>query len=195
MIVGLGNPGKVYRRTRHNVGFAIVDLLAGELGIDVRKRKFGGRFGEGEFSGRKVMLLKPWEYMNCSGQAVAKAVGFYELVLSEVLVILDDIWLEPGRIRLRASGSAGGHNGLADVIEKLGSSRICRLRVGIGQGEKVEAYDYVLSEPSVEERPLLEQAKERAKEAVLCWVTEGIEAAMNRFNSGTPSGPDPGLAL
>jgi len=182
MIVGLGNPGKAYRRTRHNVGFAIVDMLAGELGIDVKRRKFGGRFGEGEYAGRKVMLLKPWEYMNCSGRAVAKAVGFYKLPLSDLLVVLDDMWLEPGGIRVRPAGSAGGHNGLEDVIEKLGSSRISRLRVGIGQSEKVEAYDYVLSEPSQEQRPVLAQAKGRAKEAVLCWVTEGVEAAMSRFN-------------
>jgi len=164
------------------VGFAIVDMLAGELGIDVKRRKFGGRFGEGEYAGRKVMLLKPWEYMNCSGRAVAKAVGFYKLPLSDLLVVLDDMWLEPGGIRVRPAGSAGGHNGLEDVIEKLGSSRISRLRVGIGQSEKVEAYDYVLSEPSQEQRPVLAQAKGRAKEAVLCWVTEGVEAAMSRFN-------------
>ena len=132
MVVGLGNPGEEYADTRHNIGFKVIDSLAKALAIDVRKRKFGARVGLGEFGDKKLILLKPWQFMNRSGEAVAKAVGFYKLPLSELLVVTDDMALEPGRIRIRAKGSAGGHKGLADIIEKLGTNQFGRLRVGIG---------------------------------------------------------------
>ena len=133
MIVGLGNPGKKYAETRHNVGFKVIDMLGGVLGIEVNKNSFGGHLGKGEYAGNQVLLLKPMQYMNCSGQPVADAMGFYKIDLNDVLVVLDDMWLEPGQIRLRAKGSAGGHNGLTDVVEKLGTEDVPRLRVGIGQ--------------------------------------------------------------
>jgi len=182
MVVGLGNPGDEYVDTRHNAGFRVIDLVAETLGIKVKKRKFGARLGEGEFAGKKLILLKPMRYMNCSGQVVATAVGFYKLALGDLLVVSDEIALEPGRIRIRASGSAGGHNGLADVIEKLGTEELGRLRIGIGQCDSEAAEDYVLDKPSKAEKPLLDEAISRAREAVLCWVEQGIEAAMNSFN-------------
>ena len=182
MVVGLGNPGSKYARTRHNAGFWVVDSLAESLGIEVKKRKFGSRLGQGELKDEKLILLKPQTYMNCSGQAVATAVGFYKLPLEDLLVAVDDMALEPGRIRLRAKGSAGSHNGLADIIEKLGTENVARLRIGIGNDERIDGYDYVLSKPGKEQWALLKKAVESAREAVLCWAEQGIETAMNKFN-------------
>jgi PTH1 family peptidyl-tRNA hydrolase len=144
MIVGLGNPGEEYTDTRHNTGFKVIDLLAEALGIDVRKKKFGSRFGMGELANEKLILLKPWQFMNLSGQAVATATGFYRLEANNLLVVTDDMDLETGRIRLRPKGSAGGHNGLADIIDKLGTNDFARCRIGIGRSERQEAVDYVL---------------------------------------------------
>ncbi len=182
IVVGLGNPGDGYVDTRHNIGFWVIDLLADFLRIDVRKRKFGARLGEGEFVGKKLILLKPWQFMNLSGKVVATGFGFYKLVLSELLVLTDDMALEPGRIRLRAKGSAGGHNGLADVIEKLGTENVARCRIGIGQSGEEDDVGFVLSKPAEQERPLLDEAVERARDAVLCWIEYGIDRAMNLFN-------------
>jgi len=183
MIVGLGNPGDEYADTRHNTGFKVIDSLARELGIDVRKRKFGSRFGLGEFADNKLILLKPWQYMNRSGQAVATASGFYKLNIGDLIVVTDDMDIEPGRIRLRYKGSAGGHNGLADIIQKLGTNEFARCRVGIGRCAEADAVGYVLDKPQKDEKPLLAEAIERAQNAVLCWIEYGIETAMNKFNS------------
>ena len=183
MIVGLGNPGKEYVNTRHNIGFQIIDSLAETLKVDVRKRKFGARFGLADFADKKLILLKPWQYMNRSGQAVATAAGFYKLGVSDLLVVLDDMALEPGRVRIRAKGSAGGHNGLADIIEKLGTDNFGRLRIGIGQSSKEDAVRFVLDKPTKAERNLLDEAIERSREAVLCWIENGFDATMNKYNT------------
>jgi PTH1 family peptidyl-tRNA hydrolase len=182
IVVGLGNPGKEYVDTRHNIGFRVIDSLAEALKIDVRKKRFGACLGSGEFADKKLILLRPMRYMNCSGQVVATATGFYKVALSNLLVVLDDMALSPGKIRLRMKGSAGGHNGLADVIEKLGTENISRLRIGIGQSNEKDAYDYVLSKPIEADRPLLEKAITKARDAALCWVEYGIRATMNKFN-------------
>jgi len=183
LVVGLGNPGGDYADTRHNTGFRVIDLLAEALNVEVRKRKFGARFGLGEFAGKKLILLKPWQFMNRSGQAVATTAGFYKLNVADVLVVTDDMDLEPGRIRVRAKGSAGGHNGLADIIEKLGTHEFARCRVGIGRSHEQDAVDFVLDKPTEAETPLLAVAIERARDAVFCWIEQGIETAMNKFNS------------
>ncbi|KPK44884.1 MAG: hypothetical protein AMJ65_01730 [Phycisphaerae bacterium SG8_4] len=182
MVVGLGNPGDRYLDTRHNMGFMVIDLLAEALRIEVGKRKFGARFALGEFADKKLILLKPWQFMNRSGQAVATAAGFYKLGVGELLVVSDDMDLEPGRIRLRAKGSAGGHNGLADIAQKLGTSEFARCRVGIGRSDSQESVDYVLERPTNEQKPLLDVAIERARDAVFCWIEHGIETAMSKFN-------------
>lgn len=182
MVVGLGNPGDEYKNTRHNMGFKVIDALAAALGIETGQRKFGARFGSGEFAGKKLILLKPWQFMNRSGQAVATAVGFYKLDVSDLLVVTDDMDLEPGRIRIRAKGSAGGHNGLADIIEKLGTNEFARCRIGIGPSGQQQAVNFVLDEPSQADKALLAEATERAREAVLCWIEHGIDKAMNMFN-------------
>ncbi len=183
LIAGLGNPGKEYSGTRHNIGFEVLDMLAGAMGADVKKKKFGALAGEAEYHGKKLILIKPQEFMNCSGQAVAAAAGFYKVAHGDILLITDDMALEPGRIRLRASGSAGGHNGLADIFEKLGTNRLSRLRVGIGKAPSPQWRDWVLSRPSAEERKLLDAGVARAKDAALCWIEKGIAAAMNSFNA------------
>ena len=182
MVVGLGNPGVEYKDTRHNMGFKVIDSLAAALGIDVKSRKFGARFGMGEWAGKKLILLKPWQFMNRSGQAVATAAGFYKLDAGDLVVVTDDMALEPGRIRLRAKGSAGGHNGLADIIEKLGTNEFARCRVGIGPSGEQDAVDFVLDRPARADKPLLAEAIERARDAVMCWIEHGIETAMNTFN-------------
>ena len=183
MIVGLGNPGDEYADTRHNTGFKVIDSLAETVGIKVKRRKFGARFETGEFAGKKLILLKPWQFMNRSGQAVATAAGFYKIDIRDLIVVTDDMDLGPGRIRLRYKGSAGGHNGLADIIQKLGTNEFARCRVGIGRSAEADTVGYVLDKPQEDEKPLLTEAIERARNAVLCWIEYGIETAMNKFNS------------
>jgi len=194
--VGLGNPGAKYVNTRHNLGFKVIDSLAEALGITVRKRKFSARFGQTEFAGKKLILLKPWQFMNCSGQAVATVMGFYKIALSDLIVVTDDMALEPGRIRIRAKGSAGGHNGLMDIIEKLGTNEFARCRIGIGHprfsmpdarcSSSIEYQEssikYVLDKPSQTDMRMLDEAIVRARDTVLCWIEYGTEKAMNEFN-------------
>jgi PTH1 family peptidyl-tRNA hydrolase len=185
MVVGLGNPGREYSDTRHNTGFKVIDLLAEALKVDMKKRKFGARLGTGEYSEKKLILLKPWRFMNVSGQVVATAVGFYRLTLQNLIVVTDDLALEPGRIRLRSKGSAGGHNGLADIIDKLGTTEFARCRVGIGgdlEEVRLSQVDYVLGKPGRVQKTALDEAIERARDAVLCWIEYGIETAMNKYN-------------
>ena len=182
MVIGLGNPGKEYAGTRHNVGFDVVDALAGQLCIDIRKKKFGGFFGQGRLSGNRLLLLKPAKYMNRSGQAVATAVRFYKLPTDRIIVVTDDMALEPGKIRIRAKGSAGGHKGLVDIIRKLGSEDFARLRIGIGRSEHGDNVDFVLSRPAGNDKELIGEAVGRAQQAVISWVENGIEPTMNRFN-------------
>ena len=188
MIAGLGNPGLDYAETRHNMGFAVVDALAAAWGVEVRQRKFGGRTATVEVAGKTIMLLKPWTYMNRSGQSVAAAVGFYRLPPEQVMVILDDMDLAPGRIRLRSQGSAGGHHGLEDVIRCLGTDRFARCRVGIGSKGRRDGADYVLGRPTAEEQALLDAAVQRSRDAVLCWLDHGIGKAMTQFNKDPVDG-------
>jgi PTH1 family peptidyl-tRNA hydrolase len=182
LVVGLGNPGPEYAETRHNLGFKVIEALENALGIEVRPRKFNARLGEGLHAGVKVILMKPWKFMNRSGESVAAAAGFYKLDLRHLMVVLDDRALEPGVIRIRAQGSAGGHNGLADIIEKLGSNEFPRCRVGIGQCPGALAVGYVLGRPEPQERPLLNQAILQARDAVLYWLESGLEQTMTEFN-------------
>jgi len=182
LIVGLGNPGPEYAETRHNLGFKVIEALENALSREVNKRKFAARIGEGSHAGKRLILMKPWRFMNRSGESVATAVGFYKLDLSDLIVVTDDMALEVGRIRIRAKGSAGGHNGLADIIEKLGSDEFARCRVGIGPAQHAEAVGHVLGRPPMQEKQLLNEAILRTRDAVLCWVEFGIEKTMNEFN-------------
>lgn len=182
LVVGLGNPGPEYAETRHNLGFKVIEALEDALGIEVKHRKFNARTGEGLVAGTKVILMKPWTFMNRSGDSVAAATGFYKLDLRDLMVVVDDRALEPGAVRIRAKGSAGGHNGLADIVEKLGTNEFPRCRVGIGQCPGDEAVGYVLGRPSPEERPLLNQAILKSRDAVMHWLRFGLDKTMNEFN-------------
>ena len=182
MVVGLGNPGGRYARTRHNVGFRVVDSVAETLGVELKEKKFGALLGRGEYEDVKVILVKPQKFMNRSGHVVASITGYYRIQRQDILVVSDDMALEPGRIRIRAKGSAGGHNGLADIISRLKSEEIARLRVGIGKSDTQPGVDYVLAKPTSEENEPLEDGIGRARQAVLCWLGRGVEAAMNEFN-------------
>lgn len=186
LIVGLGNPGKKYVGTRHNVGFDVVDRLGARWDIDLRTERFQGYFGAGSFRGQRVALVKPLTFVNLSGQAVVNVGRFYKLELDDFLVIVDDLALPVGQLRLRRRGSSGGHNGLQDISNRLGSTAWCRLRVGIGEpiGDSVS---WVLGRFHDSERAPMASAIERAVEAVECWLTDGVELSMTRFNGEDPS--------
>ncbi len=181
LIVGLGNPGKKYERTRHNVGFRVVDRLAQRWQIDMQAEKFHAWFGDGVIRGEKAVLLKPTTFMNRSGQAVLAAGRFYRLELSDLLVVYDDVALDLGRLRIRMKGSAGGHNGLQDVITRVGDNAVTRLRLGIGKPLGGQT-SYVLSRFAEEEEPEVTAMVERASDAVETWLSDGPEKAMNVFN-------------
>jgi len=187
LIVGLGNPGPKYAETRHNVGFSVIDELASRCSIDVSGEKFHGWFGLGTVRDVRTGLLKPATFMNLSGRSVLAAGTFYKLDVSEMLVVTDDLALPLGRIRLRASGSSGGHNGLQDIIERLGGDNWCRLRVGIGEAIGDPAR-YVTSRFAPGEQDMVDRVIRRAANAVECWVSDGIDAAMTEFNGDVSAG-------
>ena len=179
LVVGLGNPGAEYNRTRHNVGFDVVDLLASEWGLAWQHSKsWHALWAKGE----KAILVKPTSYMNRSGEPLSAVANFYKIAPGEILVVLDDLALELGRLRLRTEGGTGGHNGLESIIVHLGTEAIPRLRVGIGAAPSDGAVDYVLSRFFEEERPVVEKAIERAADAVKCAIDKGVLSAMNLFN-------------
>lgn len=185
VIVGLGNPGREYEKTKHNVGFWVVDRLANELGIDVKQGKFKGLMGEGRADGERVILVKPLTYMNLSGECVAPLLHFFKAdPVEDLLVIYDDLDLSCGKIRLREKGSSGGHNGMKSLIAHLGTEQIKRLKIGVdrpGPGWKVP--DYVLSPFSKEQGAEVEHAVQRAQEAARAWINTPFLQVMNRFNS------------
>ena len=182
LIVGLGNPGPAYAETRHNVGFWVVAAVAAEAGMRFRRHGEVLR-AEGRLAGQAVTLAKPQSYMNRSGPVVAALVGDLGIDLSEVIVIHDDLDLDPGRIRIKARGGHGGHQGVLSIIDALKSDRFARVKIGIGRPpDGVEPADYVLAPVSARERAVLEEAVQQAVRAVECWVGEGLMAAMNQFN-------------
>ena len=179
LIVGLGNPGAEYNRTRHNVGFNVVEFLAAEWGLTWQHSKsWHALWAKGE----KAILVKPTNYMNRSGEALSAVTGFYKIEPAEILVVLDDMALELGRLRLRMEGGTGGHNGLESIILQLGTEAIPRLRVGIGAAPSEGAVDYVLGRFFEEEMPVVQKTVERAGEAVKCAIDKGVLSAMNLFN-------------
>jgi PTH1 family peptidyl-tRNA hydrolase len=182
VVVGIGNPGKRYEQTRHNLGARVVDRLAADHGVAVRRRRFDALVGEGPIAGGRVLLVKPQTYVNLSGSAVAPLLRWHRGSPEDLLVVCDDLSLEPGQLRLRRSGSSGGHNGLQSIIECLGTDRFARLRIGIGRGRGADAVAHVLGRFEPEEDALVAPALEAAAEAVVLWLEQGAEAAMNRFN-------------
>jgi PTH1 family peptidyl-tRNA hydrolase len=182
MIVGLGNPGKEYIGTRHNAGFEVIDELARKLAITAWQKKFGALFGEMLREDTKIILLKPQQYMNLSGQVVVTAAGFYKLLPTDLMVVADDMALAPGLIRIRSGGSSGGHNGLRDIIALLGTDQFPRLRVGIGSENGAGMRDFVLSKPGSHDGPQVLEGIRKAREALECWMQDGLSIAMNRYN-------------
>jgi len=184
IIVGLGNPGKQYEHTRHNVGFDTIDVLAERYRISVDARKHKALYGKGMIEGNKVILAKPQTYMNLSGESVRELIDFYKIdEAEELIVIYDDISLEPGQLRLRAKGSAGGHNGIKNIIAHLGGQEFKRIKVGVGEKPKgYDLADYVLSRFSKEEREKVEASLERAADAAVKIITDDMAAAMNEYN-------------
>lgn len=184
MIAGLGNPGKEYGNTRHNAGFEVIDALAEKYKISVLELKHKAAVGKGFIEGQKVVLVKPLTYMNCSGESLRMAVDYYKLdVGQELIVISDDISLPPGQLRVRKKGSAGGHNGLKNIIKLLGTEDFQRIRMGVGEKPKgYDLVDWVLGHFGKEERAAMEEAKEKAVHAVELMLTEGADAAMNVYN-------------
>lgn len=196
LVVGLGNPGSQYVGTRHNIGFDVIDALAIWLGLATSENgfmnrarsKFDGLVLDGLYGGDKVLLLKPMTFMNLSGKSVQAVLAFYQVSPADLMVVLDDLALPCGKIRLRAGGSDGGHNGLKDIARAIGTSQYPRLRLGIDPpGQFVPQKDYVLGKFSGPQKQAINPAIDRAASAIVCWMQSGIELAMNRFNADSPS--------
>ena len=188
LIVGLGNPGKEYERTRHNAGFRAVDLLASKLGCKIDKSKFQGLYGQTNYGGKKLMLLKPLTYMNLSGRSVLQLSAYFNIPPQRIIVLFDDISLEPGRLRVRADGSAGGHNGIKSIIAEVGSQEFPRVKIGVGAkpNPEYDLADWVLSTFSAKEEKALTVALENAADAALAIIDHGVPEAANRFNGSHP---------
>ncbi|MDA1478217.1 aminoacyl-tRNA hydrolase [Bacillus changyiensis] len=183
VFAGLGNPGKTYEKTRHNVGFMLIDELSKEWNITLNKAKFNGQYGVGVVSGEKVLLVKPLTYMNLSGECLRPLLDYYEVPTDNLKVIYDDLDLPTGKIRLRTRGSAGGHNGIKSIIQHLGTSEFNRFRIGIGRpinGMKIT--DYVLGGFSAEEAPAIEKAIQKTIEACSSSLEKSFLEVMNEFN-------------
>jgi PTH1 family peptidyl-tRNA hydrolase len=191
LIVGLGNPGSQYAGTRHNVGFEVLDALAARLGLiawpdqfdRMARNRFDGLSIDGTALGQKVMLLKPMTYMNASGRVVQQARAFHQLDPSDLMIVLDELALPCGRIRLRAGGSDGGHNGMRDIQRALATQQYPRMRIGIdAPPERIPGRDYVLGRFTPEQRRAIDEVIPTACDALACWIEQGIERAMNRYN-------------
>ncbi len=184
LIVGLGNPGKEYEKSRHNCGFRAIDMLAEKLGCRMDKAKFQGLYAQTDLGGTRLYLLKPQTFMNLSGRSVVQLSSYFNIPPQRIIVLFDDISLQPGRIRVRADGSAGGHNGVKSIISELGSQAFPRVKIGIGAKPHpdFDLADWVLSGFTAAEETALAPALEHAADAALCIVERGVQEAANRFN-------------
>ena len=184
IIVGLGNPGDKYSETRHNAGFRCVDILIKELGAGPEKNKFQSLIYDGEIKGHKVLFVKPLTFMNNSGASVCEVARFYKIPFEKVIVVSDDVTMDAGRLRIRKSGSHGGHNGLRDIIELLGGDNYPRVKIGMGQKPHpdYDLADWVLGKPSAEDKVKITEAEAAAAKAVKMIVTADISKAMNKYN-------------
>ncbi len=182
LFIGLGNPGKKYEGTRHNMGFMAIDLLSDQAQIDVDKEVFHGLMGRGKIFNQDVILFKPTTFMNLSGTAVQEVVHYFKIDLEDVIVVYDDMALAPGTIRLRKEGSSGGHKGMQNIIDCLSTEQIKRIRIGIGEPGEWDNIDFVLSKPLKEEMPLIEEAIENAVRALKEYLKSDFDRAMNNYN-------------
>ena len=181
LIVGLGNPGKKYENTRHNMGFMVIDRFSDISKIDVDKDVFNGLLGKGKVFNEDILLFKPTTYMNLSGTAVTQVLHYFKVDIDDLLVICDDMALVPGKIRLRNKGSSGGQKGLQNIIEQLGTEEFKRIRIGIGEPE-FDSIDYVLSKPTSDEYPLIDGAIDNAVGAIKMFIQQGFDKAMSEYN-------------
>lgn len=181
LIVGLGNPGKKYEHTRHNMGFDAVDLFAELAQIDIDKEAFKGLVGRGKVFDEDIMILKPQTFMNLSGESVGEIVRYFKIDIKDVIIVYDEMALPVGRIRLRPNGSSGGHKGMQNIIEHLGTEQIKRIRIGIGE-PTYDVIDYVLTKPTKDEQEMLDLAIKDAVEALKTILKNNFEVAMNKFN-------------
>ena len=188
LIVGLGNPGKEYERTRHNCGFRALDILAEKLGCKVDRLKFQGLYTQVNYSGKKLFLLKPQTYMNLSGRSVLQLSAYFNIPPQRIIVLFDDISLPPGRLRIRADGSAGGHNGIKSIIQEVGSQAFPRVKIGVGAkpNPEFDLADWVLSTFSAQEEKALAVSLENAAQAALSVIDRGVPETANRFNGSHP---------
>ena len=188
LIVGLGNPGREYEKTRHNAGFRALDILADQMGVKVDKLKYQGLYAQANYNGGKVFLLKPQTYMNLSGRSVLQLSSYFNIPPQRIIVMFDDISLEPGRLRVRANGSAGGHNGIKSIIQEVGSQEFPRVKIGVGAKPhpNFELADWVLSTFSAQEEKALAVSLENAAKAALTIIDHGVPEAANRFNGSHP---------
>ncbi len=183
LIIGLGNPEEEYSKTRHNMGFNAINKIADQYGIKVNKSKFQGLYESAIIEGKKVMLIKPQTYMNLSGECIKQFVDFYKIPNEDILVIYDDMDIEPGKIKIRKKGGAGGHNGMKSIIKMLGTEEFARIRTGIGRPKhNGDDINYVIGAIPEEEIPKLQDGVEKAKEAVIEILKNGIDSAMNKLN-------------
>lgn len=183
IIAGLGNPGREYEGTRHNVGFMALDQLADRLGIEIGEKAHRALIGKGRIEGNRVLLVKPQTYMNRSGESLRQVLDYYKEEPSSLIVVYDDISLDPGAIRIRGKGSAGGHNGVKSIIAHLGTQEFARIRIGVGaKPPRMDLADYVLGHFSGDDMRRIEEACRDGAVAAAVMITEGIETAMNRFN-------------
>lgn len=197
VVLGIGNPGRKYSATRHNVGFRVIDRVAGALGVEVRKRKLKGLLGEGAAEGERLLLVKSQTYVNLTGECARAVLDYFGAGVDSLLVVTDDVNLPLGALRCRGAGSSGGHNGLESVIRHLGTQEFARLRVGVGRPEGEtggdELVDHVLGRFVEAETLEADRSEARAAEAVIVWVRSGVEECQNRFNRpGAPGGGLPG---
>ncbi len=188
LIVGLGNPGREYERSRHNAGFRAIDLLAGSLNCKIDKLKFQGLYTQVNYGGIKLFLLKPQTYMNLSGRSVLQLSAYFHIPPQRIIVLFDDISLEPGRLRIRGDGSAGGHNGIKSIIQEVGSQAFPRVKIGVGgkPNPEFDLADWVLSSFSASEEKALSVSLKNAAEAALAIIDKGVSEAANRYNGSKP---------
>lgn len=184
IIVGLGNPSKEYDKTRHNAGFEVIDMLADRMNVLVNEKKHKALCAKGAIGGEKVVLAKPQTFMNLSGESVRAIADFYKVETNHIIIIYDDVSLEPGQLRIRLKGSAGGHNGIKSIISHLGTQEFPRIKVGVGGKPRgMDLADYVLGRYSKGERLIMNDAFEEAAQAVLSIITDGADSAMNHYNA------------
>lgn len=183
LIVGLGNPTKEYQATRHNIGWDAITRISDDYRIDLNKKGFKAIYGTGYIEGEKVIIAQPTTYMNLSGESVREFADYYQIPEEQIIILYDDISLEPGQLRIRAKGSAGGHNGIKSIIAHLGTQEFPRVKIGVG--EKPEGWDladYVLGRFPKEQEPVMREALKNASDAVRLMITNGMNAAMNQYN-------------